>query len=345
MKLHEEIQKRRKALGLTQEELANSLGVTPPAVSKWENGVSYPDITLLPALAKQLKTDVNSLLLFKNSISKEEINQFFSELGPLVEQSDWQSYLTLLEEQLREYPHSDFLKLSSAFQLQTNSSIFPSDKQPEIAQRIKQLWQELENSEDASIAKLATQSLFHISLKEKDLSLATAQLDSFTKEEIELGSLDLLLSLNSDDINETYTKTEQSLLKLANMLMVDYSILVRNALKEENLSLAESYISQVIKLSEILEITDIYQLSLKLEVATHKKAKKETIALLKQLFAAFSVPILSPKSLVYQHITNKLDSLKTPKFPVSNLKDYRSNPEFAFIQNEPEFLALLDSYQ
>ena len=41
MNIAESIQKCRKASGLTQEEMAKRLGVTTPAVSKWENGVSH----------------------------------------------------------------------------------------------------------------------------------------------------------------------------------------------------------------------------------------------------------------------------------------------------------------
>lgn len=52
--------KRRKALGLTQEQLAVRLNVSPQAVSKWEN-TSYPDCELLPRLAKELNTSLDSL--------------------------------------------------------------------------------------------------------------------------------------------------------------------------------------------------------------------------------------------------------------------------------------------
>jgi transcriptional regulator with XRE-family HTH domain len=41
----------RKAKGLSQEELAGRLNVSAQAVSKWENGQSYPDITAIPASA------------------------------------------------------------------------------------------------------------------------------------------------------------------------------------------------------------------------------------------------------------------------------------------------------
>ena len=53
---------RRKMLGLTQEELGQRLDVTAKAVSKWERGLSYPDITLIARLAAELRTTVVELL-------------------------------------------------------------------------------------------------------------------------------------------------------------------------------------------------------------------------------------------------------------------------------------------
>lgn len=52
----------RKRAGLTQEQLATMLDVTDKAVSKWERGVSYPDVSLLPKISIILDTDVESLL-------------------------------------------------------------------------------------------------------------------------------------------------------------------------------------------------------------------------------------------------------------------------------------------
>jgi len=45
------ITEKRRAKGITQDELAAYTGVTKASVSKWETGQSYPDITLLPVLA------------------------------------------------------------------------------------------------------------------------------------------------------------------------------------------------------------------------------------------------------------------------------------------------------
>ena len=53
-------QERRRA-GLTQEALATRLGITPQAISKWENGVGYPDVTLFPVIAEVLGISVARL--------------------------------------------------------------------------------------------------------------------------------------------------------------------------------------------------------------------------------------------------------------------------------------------
>lgn len=56
------IAQKRKALGLTQEALAAQLGISSQAVSKWENDISAPDISLLPDLAKALNCTTDELL-------------------------------------------------------------------------------------------------------------------------------------------------------------------------------------------------------------------------------------------------------------------------------------------
>lgn len=56
------IAQKRKERNFTQEELATRLDVSAQAVSKWENDISCPDISLLPKLAQQLRCSVDELL-------------------------------------------------------------------------------------------------------------------------------------------------------------------------------------------------------------------------------------------------------------------------------------------
>ena len=71
MKINEIIRQKRLEKGLTQEQVANYLGVSTPAVNKWEKGTTYPDIVLLPVLARLLDTDLNTLLSFKNDLTEK----------------------------------------------------------------------------------------------------------------------------------------------------------------------------------------------------------------------------------------------------------------------------------
>jgi transcriptional regulator with XRE-family HTH domain len=60
--LGRKIAEYRKALGLTQDQLAEKMNVSPQAVSKWENDISCPDIVLLPKLAALFQVTVDELL-------------------------------------------------------------------------------------------------------------------------------------------------------------------------------------------------------------------------------------------------------------------------------------------
>lgn len=52
----------RKEQGLTQKELADRVGVSDKAVSKWENGKNYPDIEIMQSLGEIFKVSVSELL-------------------------------------------------------------------------------------------------------------------------------------------------------------------------------------------------------------------------------------------------------------------------------------------
>lgn len=60
--LNENIKRLRKSKGLSQEELAVKLNVVRQTVSKWENGLSVPDSSMLISLADELDTSVSTLL-------------------------------------------------------------------------------------------------------------------------------------------------------------------------------------------------------------------------------------------------------------------------------------------
>lgn len=68
----------RKEKNLTQQALANKLGITDRAVSKWENGRNLPDLSLLIPLSKELEISVNELLLGKR-IQEDVMNETYEQ--------------------------------------------------------------------------------------------------------------------------------------------------------------------------------------------------------------------------------------------------------------------------
>ena len=78
------ISHKRKELGLTQDALAEKLGITPQAVSKWENGVGLPDVTLFPAIAKALGVSTDALFGIDHTQKELSPKEFPAEYAGLA---------------------------------------------------------------------------------------------------------------------------------------------------------------------------------------------------------------------------------------------------------------------
>ena len=120
MKIGTIIRGKRKELSLTQEQLADLLGVSAPAVHKWEKGSTYPDITTLPALARVLHTDPNTLLSFQEDLTAEEIARFTNDLDRLIREEGTPTAKPL---SIRSFSIWMGPAFSTAFQTQTTIRI------------------------------------------------------------------------------------------------------------------------------------------------------------------------------------------------------------------------------
>ena len=76
----------RKEFGMTQQQLADKLCVTNKAVSKWETGEGYPDITILPTLASALETSIDELLC--NNAAASEADADYEAAKAQLEKAD-----------------------------------------------------------------------------------------------------------------------------------------------------------------------------------------------------------------------------------------------------------------
>lgn len=104
----EKIKELRKRDGRKQEDLANALGVTAQAVSRWESNGCYPDMSLLPAIANYFHVSIDSLFGYDNDRDlriKEltmKVNRYFVEHN--LYNSDNTPVIELLRSSLEEFP-------------------------------------------------------------------------------------------------------------------------------------------------------------------------------------------------------------------------------------------------
>ena len=105
MNIAEVIRKYRKEAGLTQEEMANRLGVTTPAVNKWENGNSKPDIELLAPIARLLHISLDTLLSFKEDLTPTEIDEIIQKMDSMFNEVEFEKVFEWATEKIKEYPN------------------------------------------------------------------------------------------------------------------------------------------------------------------------------------------------------------------------------------------------
>ena len=122
--LSENLRKYRILKNLTQEDIAAYLGITPQSVSKWERGESYPDITLLPALANIFETSID-LLVGMDTIRAEGTQYNIHNKAVTYQRNgDYDSAEKTYRDALLIYPNKPgmILGLASTLALKDNTS-------------------------------------------------------------------------------------------------------------------------------------------------------------------------------------------------------------------------------
>lgn len=103
------IKKYRKEAGMTQEEMANRLGVTTPAVNKWENSNSKPDIELLAPIARLLDISLDTLLSFHEKLSDTEIEEIIRKMDRMFSEEGYEKTYEWALRLIKEYPNCNML--------------------------------------------------------------------------------------------------------------------------------------------------------------------------------------------------------------------------------------------
>ncbi len=121
MRIGENIRDLRKNKDITREQLAAVLDVPLQSVCNWENGISMPDITVLPKLAAYFSVTIDSMLDYDHEEKTNEIKGIIRESFEYRE-SDADKSRRILEEGLKKYPDNDMLMNELLYTINYNAS-------------------------------------------------------------------------------------------------------------------------------------------------------------------------------------------------------------------------------
>lgn len=103
LNLAENIIRLRHDKKITQEQLADFVGVTKASVSKWETKQSMPDILLLPQLASFFDVTIDELLGYEPQLSKEQMQKIYMELAAAFAKEPFEEVIERVENVEKEY--------------------------------------------------------------------------------------------------------------------------------------------------------------------------------------------------------------------------------------------------
>ncbi len=179
IEIGKKIYELRKKKGLTQEQLANTIGVSTPAVSKWETGNAYPDITLLARLARYLDTNVDNLLNYSKDISDEEVIAINTEYEKIFAKDGLLKAINYLVPFLQEYPNNIYLKYRGAGMIQQYAEYSENETdKANLYEKAIGLAKEVANSSNSKLVNpaRALEAAIYMCLEKYDLAESTLSL-------------------------------------------------------------------------------------------------------------------------------------------------------------------------
>lgn len=261
MELHigEVIYKLRKEKGIKQEVLADAVGVSVAAVSKWESKKSYPDITLLPSIARFFNTTTDRLLSYEIEISNEEVMNLMKKCAAIFEKESIENGIRACEGYIRQHPNNMFLKFraGSLYMMSLASATSEDEAKIMINKAIKLL----EISSNSDIQEISESSKYILS-------------SLYTMNEQEDKAEEVLLSLPKVNMNREdmlvglyinqgkYDKAKKSLRDLTYKKLSDIIISLDGYIslffKEDDMIKAKEVLYIKDKLLEIFDLENIY---------------------------------------------------------------------------------------
>ena len=344
MKIKQIIKEKRKQLGLTQENIAEYLGVSTPAVSKWENGTTYPDITLLPGLARLLKTDLNTLMSFTEEMSEVEINNVVTKVQSIIQEDGVEQGFQFALEQVRAFPTCENLIYSLGVFLQPSLELQPIDQQNKYREELAKLYFRIRNSENIEIRKEAISYLFYLYCEKREYDKATALLSDYPAD---TKLMMAHLYQQKKEYEPSCVLLEHRMLEIAVELQSILVSLTQIALSEKRSADAEKLAciqEQIAKQFGILECTAY---TAQLECAVNEKDAERCTQVLSLILSSMDEKWNISSSALYQHLNLSDENIENlPQQLLSSMiEQLLLDDDTSFLKENLAFQSLMQKYR
>lgn len=344
MKMNRIIRERRKSLSLTQEQLAEFLGISTPAVNKWEKGSTYPDITLLPALARILKIDLNTLMSFNDDLSDVEIEKFVDNLDKIVQEQDYETAFQAAIDKIYEYPTCETLIYSAVLYLEGALFLYDVSNPEHYRKTFEKYFKRLSTSEKPEIRDTAINMLISYARNREEFSEAEELINTLSSSTIDKEEQMAILYQkekryeNAEKIWEHRVLKAVTDIQTALINMVELSQ-IKNC--EKN---AEFFADMYETVTRQFCFPEWMYHNAHLQVALVKKNKTEIINILKKMLPAMKKEWNAQDYQLYQYADSSDSTFLSSKLPNLLCKELVNDKEYAFLRHDLEFGKLLNTF-
>lgn len=326
------IKKYRKEAGYTQEEMANRLGVTTPAVNKWENGNSKPDIELLSPIARLLHISLDTLLSFQEKLTDFEIGEFIQKMDKMFSEEGYEKTYQWAVNTIKKYPNCNLLIWQIAVMLDSRRIIGECDNPDKYDEQINAWYEIALNDEEEKIQHHAADSLFGFYLRKKDYAMAEKYLRYFSDydpvKKVKMGQL----YMQQGKTEDAYEKLEDVVFSTYTTLNLTFGTMITQALEEKNHEYAKYLAKKMSILANVFDMGKYHECAAMLNVVVAEKDVKGTFQMTKQLLENVDTMGDFRESKLYQHM--KFRDTENPyakEMKKALLEGFRTEEEFSYM--------------
>lgn len=344
MNIAQQIRHYRKAHDLTQEQIATALGVTAPAVNKWERGVSLPDIAILPALARLLEIDMNTLFSFHEALTDQETTAFVNALYARAMAGEIAAAFADAEAKLRDYPHDDRLTYLCATMLNAQLMIAacPPEEKAAFTARVKGWFERVSESTDANYRIAASYWLALHAIQTEDFEEAEARLQAMPDTSFDKSILAIRLLAARGQHDEAALQTEAQIMAKATLLHTLLVQLIEFEMKTGHDAEAQAIADTAAGLYDVLGLWRYDATSAQLVLALYREDTASALTHIRTILAQLSEPWQCDDApLFYRLAAAGLAPTVEAAFQETFLRELQTQPEYDFLREDAAFQALL----